>query len=46
VRQQKEIEKWETARGNKGFPTKDGEDYYRPKVNVEARPANISLNKQ
>jgi len=46
VRQQKEIEKWETAAGNHGFLTKDGEDYYRPKVNVDVRPANISSNKK
>lgn len=46
VRQQKEIEKWETAMGNRGFLTKDGEDYYKPKVNVEVRPANISMNKK
>ena len=46
IRQQKEIEKWETALGNRGFLTKDGEDYYKPKVNVEVRPANISLNKK
>ena len=46
IRQQKEIEKWETAMGNRGFLTKDGEDYYKPKVNVEVRPADISLNKK
>jgi uncharacterized protein (DUF3084 family) len=27
IRQQKEIEKWETALGNRGFLTKDGKDY-------------------
>ena len=46
IRQRKEIEKWETALGNRGFLTKDGEDYYKPKVNVEVRPANVSLNKK
>ncbi|MBU1912566.1 MAG: hypothetical protein KKB22_03430 [Candidatus Omnitrophica bacterium] len=46
IRQQKEIEKWETALGNRGFLTKDGEDYYKPKVNVEVRPASVSLNKK
>lgn len=46
IRQQKEIDKWETALGNRGFLTKDGQDYYKPKVNVKVRPANISLNKK
>ena len=45
IRQQKEIDKWKTASGNQGFLTKDGEEYYRPKVNVEVNPANISLKK-
>lgn len=46
IKQQEEIEKWETARGNHGFLIKDGEYCYKPKVNVEVRPANISLNKK
>jgi len=46
IRQQKEIDKWKTALGNQGFLTKDGEDRYKPKVNVEVRPANFSLNKK
>lgn len=46
IRQQKEIEKWETALGNHGFLIKDGETRYKPNVNVELRPANISLNKK
>jgi|GEM_PF-976186 len=46
VRQKEEIDKWETALGNKGYLTKDGEEYYKPKVNVEVRPANLSLNKK
>lgn len=46
IRLQKEIDKWETASGNQGFLTKDGEEHYRPKVNVEVKPANISLNKK
>lgn len=46
IKQQKEADKWETAGGNRGFFTKDGEDYYKPKVNVDVRPANLSLNKK
>ncbi|MEK6732809.1 MAG: hypothetical protein AABY55_04205 [Candidatus Omnitrophota bacterium] len=46
IKQQIETDKWETASGNQGFLTKDGEEYYRPKVNVEVNPANISLNKK
>lgn len=46
IRQQKESDKWETALGNHGFLTKDGEACYKPKVNVEVRPANLSLNKK
>jgi len=46
IRQQKEIDKWETALGNQGFLTKDGEYRYKPKVNVEVRPANFNLNKK
>jgi uncharacterized protein (DUF3084 family) len=46
IRQQKELDKWETALGNRGFLTKDGVHYYKPKVNVEVRPAGISLNKK
>lgn len=45
IRQQKETDKWETASGNHGFFTKDGELFYKPKVNVDVRPANVSLNK-
>ena len=46
IRQQKEIDKWKTALGNQGFLTKDGENRYKPKVNVEVRPANLSPNKK
>ncbi len=46
IKQQKEIDKWETALGNRGFFTKDGVDNYKPKVNIEVRPASISLNKK
>jgi len=46
IRQQKEIDRWETALGNRGFLTKDGQEYYKPKANVEVRPANMSLNKK
>jgi len=46
IRQQKEMDKWKTAMGNRGFLTKDGELFYKPKVSVEVRPANISLNKK
>jgi len=45
IRLQKEIDKWKTASGNQGFLTKDGKEYYRPKVNVEVKPANISFKK-
>ncbi len=45
IRQQIEIDKWETALGNQGFLTKDGEDRYKSKVNVEVRPANLSMKK-
>ena len=45
IRQQKEIDRWKTASGNQGFLTKDGKEYYRPKVNVEVNPANINLKK-
>jgi len=46
VRQQEEMDRLETARGNRGFLTKDGEYFYKPKVNVDVRPANVSLNKK
>ncbi|HAZ10021.1 MAG: hypothetical protein A2047_04755 [Omnitrophica bacterium GWA2_41_15] len=46
IRQQREIDKWETALGNQGFFTKDGENYYKPKVKIDVRPANLSLNKK
>lgn len=46
IKQQKEADKWETAGGNRGFFTKDGEPFYKPKVNVNVRPANLSLNKK
>jgi chromosome segregation ATPase len=46
IRQQEETDKWETARGNQGFLTKNGEHLYKPKVNVDVRPANVSLNKK
>src|SRR3989338_3380668 len=46
IRQRQEADKWETALGNHGFLTKDGVHYYKPKVNVEVRPANMSLNKK
>lgn len=46
IRQQEEIDKWKTATGNRGFFTKDGENYYKPKVNVEVRAANVSLRKE
>jgi chromosome segregation ATPase len=42
IRQQKEADKWETASGNHGFFTKDGEYFYKPKVTVDVRPANLS----
>jgi len=45
IRQQEEIDEWKTALGNRGFLTKDGVDNYKPKVNIEVRPANISFNK-
>ena len=46
IRQQKETDKWETASGNRGFFTKNGDPFYKPKVNVDVRPANLSLNKK
>jgi chromosome segregation ATPase len=46
VRQQKETDKWETASGNRGFFTKDGECFYKPKVIVDVRPANLSKDKK
>lgn len=46
IRQQEEMDKLETARGNRGFLTKNGEYFYKPKVNVDVRPANVSLNKK
>ena len=46
IRQRKEIDKWETASGNRGFLTKNGEHFYKAKVNVDVRPANLSLNKR
>lgn len=46
IRQQEETDKWETASGNRGFFTKDGEYFYKPKVNVDVRPATVSLNKK
>jgi len=46
IRQQEEMDKLETARGNRGFFTKNGEYFYKPKVNVDVRPANVSLNKK
>lgn len=46
IRQQEEMDKLETARGNQGFLTKNGEYFYKPKVNVDVRPANVSLNKK
>ena len=46
IRQQKEFDKWKAANGNRGFFIKDGEDSYKPKVNVNVRPANITLNKK
>ncbi len=45
IKQQKEADKWKSAVGNHGFFTKDGERSYKPKVNVEVRPANVSLKK-
>jgi predicted nucleic acid-binding Zn-ribbon protein len=46
IRQQEELDKWETAMGNQGFFTKNGKENYKPKVNVEVRPASVSLNKK
>jgi hypothetical protein len=46
INQQKEADKWETANGNRGFFTKDGECFYKPKVNVDVRPASLSLDKK
>lgn len=46
IKQQRESDKWETALGNRGFLTKDGEYFCKPKINVDVRPANISLNKK
>ena len=46
VKQQKELDKWKTAMGNRGFFTKDGQRFYKPKVNVEVRPADKSLKKK
>ena len=46
IRQQEELDKWETAFGNQGFFTKDGEENYKPKVNIEVKPASLSLNKK
>ena len=46
VRQQKELDKWRTANGNHGFFIKDGENCYKSRVNVEVRPASLSLNKK
>ncbi len=46
IRQQEEMDKWETARGNQGFLTKNGEQFYKPKVNVDVRPAHLNLNKR
>lgn len=46
IARQKELDKWETAQGNRGFLTKDGEPFSKPKVNIEVRPANLSLNKK
>lgn len=46
TRQQKEADRWETASGNRGFLIKDGECFYKAKVNVDVRPANLSLNKR
>jgi len=46
IRQQEEMDKWETASGNRGFLIKDGEYFYKPKVNVNVRPANLILNKR
>ncbi|MFA5388954.1 MAG: hypothetical protein WC312_04270 [Candidatus Omnitrophota bacterium] len=46
IRQQEEIDRWETALGNRGFFTRDGEPSYRSKVTVDVRPASLSLNKK
>jgi hypothetical protein len=46
IKQQEEIDKFETARGNRGFLTKNGEYLYKPKINIDVRPASVSLNKE
>lgn len=46
IKQQRESDRWETALGNHGFFVKDGEAFYKSKVNVRVRPANLSLNKK
>ena len=46
IRQQEEMDKLKTAQGNQGFLTKNGKFLYKPKVNVDVRPANASLYKK